>query len=183
LVAHQELGAGFYIAKADLEIRGAGNLLGSQQSGHATSIGLELYTEMLHAEVQRQQGEPITTELDPEIKLSISALIPKTFITSETERLTLYQKLFSIQAVDDLTTITHGVEDRHGKAPLPFLCLLQVATIRFWLKQHKIQTLWQEGQKVFGRRTSPDSQESFLLYEGSTQDHFLEKVIEKLSSL
>ncbi len=180
LVAHQELGAGFYIAKADLEIRGAGNLLGSQQSGHVTSIGLELYTEMLHAEVQRQQDKPVVTEIDPEIKLSISALIPKSYIESEPERLTLYQKLFSVQAEEELGDIQHAVEDRYGKAPPPFAALLQVAMIRFWLKQLKMVTLWQEGDRVYGRRAS--SEEGFLIYAGSLHDDFLGKVVEKLSN-
>ncbi len=181
LVAHQELGAGFYIAKADLEIRGAGNLLGSQQSGHATAIGLELYTEMLHTEVLRQQGEAVVVDLDPEIKLAISALIPKTYIESEIERLTLYQKLFSISAEESLSEIKQAVEDRHGHAPASFYALLQVAAIRFWLKQLKIQTLWQEGKKVYARLAPPASQDGFLIYESFQQEDFLAKIIDKLS--
>lgn len=132
LAAHQELGAGFQIASHDLELRGAGNLLGGEQSGHAAAIGLELYTEMLEQAIHEIQGEPAKERIDTEIKLPVSAFIPPFFVGEESQRLQLYKNLFAVDTEDELRSLRQEVIDRFG--PLPPECVLLFRIAR--LKQH-----------------------------------------------
>ena len=93
LAAHQELGSGFYIASYDLELRGAGDLLGSAQSGQINEVGLELYTQLLDDEVRKARGETVEEFVEPEIKLDIKASLPSSYIDSDTQRLAIYRRI------------------------------------------------------------------------------------------
>ncbi len=142
LAAHQELGAGFQIASHDLELRGAGNLLGAEQSGHASEVGLEMYTDLLGeaiAELRGQVPEPI--KVDTEIKLSVTALIPATYIKDEGLRLHFYKTLFAVERSVDLSNIAEEMRDRFGPAPVETLRLLSVARLKLvlsWLGASQI---------------------------------------------
>ena len=102
-----ELGSGFRIATADLDIRGAGNLLGKQQSGHIAAIGLDLYLQMVEQAVQQLKGAVIEEELDPTLHLNVSAFIPDDYVADAHHRLSLYKRLASSQQVGDLASL-HG---------------------------------------------------------------------------
>ena len=134
IAAHQELGAGFQIASHDLEIRGAGNLLGGEQSGHAAEIGLELYTEMLDEAIAEIRGQVRREKVDTEIKIPISALIPNTYIESENHRLQFYKSLFSAETDEDIQAIRQEVHDRYGLPPPEFQRLLRVARLKRLLR-------------------------------------------------
>ena len=135
LAAHQELGAGFQIASHDLELRGAGNLLGGEQSGHASAVGLELYTEMLEDAIHSLRGEPVQERLDTEIKLPLSAFIAPAYVPAESQRLQLYKRLFASESDGELRALRQEMEDRFGGLPDEVGLLFKVARLKQQLKQ------------------------------------------------
>ncbi|MBI5755909.1 MAG: transcription-repair coupling factor [Nitrospirae bacterium] len=113
-----DLGAGFRLATKDLEIRGAGNMLGGQQSGHIASVGFELYTQMLDRSVKRMQGKTFEEDFSPTINLRISAFIPEDYIEDSSQRLSFYKRLAAVREVSSLVSLREELVDRYG--PLPF---------------------------------------------------------------
>ena len=107
-----DLGGGFRLAAHDLEIRGAGNLLGKQQSGHITAVGLEMYTHMLEQAVRELRGEPAEAEIEPEVQLGIPAFIPETYIADVSQRLVVYKRMAGIRGMPDLQAISDELVDR-----------------------------------------------------------------------
>jgi transcription-repair coupling factor (superfamily II helicase) len=88
-----ELGAGFKLALRDLEIRGAGNLLGAQQHGHIAAVGFDLYTKLLEEAVRELRGAAPAAEVDPTVTVEVEALLPEAYVPEESQRLALYQRL------------------------------------------------------------------------------------------
>jgi transcription-repair coupling factor (superfamily II helicase) len=154
LAAHQELGAGFQIASHDLELRGAGNLLGGEQSGHAAAVGLELYTELLEAAIQELRGKPVQERVDTEIKIPVSALIPTEYVPVETQRLHLYKSLFAADTEDDLASLRQDVADRYGPLPFELSRLFKVARLKQLLRKLGAQRLT-VGKGLFEVRFAP----------------------------
>jgi transcription-repair coupling factor (superfamily II helicase) len=136
-----ELGSGFRIAAADLEIRGAGNLLGKQQSGHIAAIGLDLYLQMVEQAVQRLKGQIVEEEPDPTLQLNVSAFIPETYVADSHQRLSLYKRLSSCVQVGDLALMHGEVQDRYGDPPEPVERLFEVMQIRLLAKQLRLQSV------------------------------------------
>ena len=134
LSVHQELGSGFQIASHDLEIRGAGNLLGGEQSGHASQVGLEMYTDLLGEAIAELRGQAIERrKIDTEIKLNVSALLPETYIDNEGTRLQFYKSLFTAERSEDLGAIEDEMKDRFGAPPEEARRLFLVARIKLLL--------------------------------------------------
>ncbi len=131
-----ELGAGYHIAMKDLEIRGAGNLLGAEQSGHIGAVGFELYTRLLAESVEAlralHQGLPPPTRARPRpsIDVPIAAYIPHDFVSDAASRLNLYQRLASISTAEALASIVDEVSDRFGTLPDPLVNLLFIVGLR-----------------------------------------------------
>lgn len=149
LSAHQELGAGFQIASYDLEIRGAGNLLGGDQSGKISEIGLELYTDMLEAAIAELRGQEVIEKIDTEIRLPVTALIPATYIEAENLRLQLYKSLFSAGAEEDLLRLKRETVDRFGPLPDDLSRLFRIATLKRCLSQAKMTSLAVGGRNFY----------------------------------
>ena len=144
LVAIQEfteLGAGFRIAAADLEIRGAGNLLGRQQSGHIAAIGLDLYLQMVEQAVQRLKGTVVEEEFDPTLHLHVSAFIPDEYVADAHQRLSLYKRLSTTTQVGDLALLHGEVQDRYGPLPDPVERLFEVMQIRLQAKALRLASV------------------------------------------
>ena len=144
LVAIQEfteLGSGFRIAAADLEIRGAGNLLGKQQSGHIAAVGLDLYLQMVEQTVQRLKGTVIEEEPDPTLHLNVSAFIPEDYVGDTHQRLSLYKRLSSCQQVGDLALLYGESQDRYGGLPAPVERLFEVMQIRLLAKALRLASV------------------------------------------
>ena len=144
LVAIQELtelGAGFRIAAADLEIRGAGNFLGKQQSGHIAAIGMDLYLQMVEQAVQQIKGTVVEEEPDPTLHLNVSAFIPEEYVADPHHRLSLYKRLSSSQQIGDLALLNGEIQDRYGALPEPVERLFEVMQIRILAKSLRLASL------------------------------------------
>lgn len=133
LSAFQELGAGFQIASFDLEMRGAGNLLGGEQSGQASAVGLEMYTQLLDEAITEVRGETVRVRTDTEIKIPVNAFIPPAYIAAERQRLHLYKTIFGCETESELRQMREDVRDRYGEEPPEVQLLFQVARLKMHL--------------------------------------------------
>jgi transcription-repair coupling factor (superfamily II helicase) len=143
------LGGGFKLALHDLEIRGAGNLLGEQQSGQITAVGFELYTEMMEKAIQELKGEEILPEVEPEIRLGISAYFPDDYIPDANQRLYFYKRLASLRDEGELRELKDEIEDRFGAYGEPVENLFIVMNLRRVLKKFLVQQISYSEGKIF----------------------------------
>lgn len=125
-----DLGAGFRIAALDLELRGAGNLLGGQQSGHIDAIGFDLYTQMLERTVQELRGEEIEEETSTQLNLGVDTRIPEDYVADMSQRLRTYKRIASARSDDELRRIRDEVADRYGRWPESVENLFEYARVR-----------------------------------------------------
>jgi transcription-repair coupling factor (superfamily II helicase) len=125
-----DLGAGFKIAALDLELRGAGNMLGGEQSGHIEAVGFELYTSMLEAAVKEMKGESIDERPATALNLGIPLRIDETYVPEENQRLRLYKKIAGGATDQALAEVRAELEDRYGAPPDATVFLLEAARIR-----------------------------------------------------
>ena len=143
-----DLGGGFRLAAHDLEIRGAGNLLGKQQSGHITAVGLELYMQMMEQAVRELRGDPPEAEIEPEIQLGVPAFIPESYVPDVSQRLVIYKRLAGIRGMPDLTTIGEELVDRYGPVPPLVDTLMRLMELRRWLKDLRVLRARRRGEDV-----------------------------------
>ena len=125
-----EFGSGFRIAMRDLEIRGAGNLLGPEQSGYLMSVGYDLYLKLLEEAVLEERGEEKQIETECSADLTVNANIPERYVSSPEQRMDLYRRIAAIRSNDDASDLLDELLDRYGEAPKPVLALLDVALLR-----------------------------------------------------
>ena len=143
-----EFGSGFKIAMRDLEIRGAGNILGSQQHGHMAVIGYDLYVKMLNEAIKKVKGEVIEEEIDVEINLAVNAYIPKSYISEEVDKIEMYKKIASIENKDDMEEIREELVDRFSDLPRSVESLLYIAYIKSMCKKMKIEKVIQNKNEI-----------------------------------
>lgn len=152
-----ELGSGFKIAMRDLEIRGAGNMMGSAQHGHMASIGYDLYCRMLEDTVKLIRGEiekePIETSMD----VKVDAYIPDYYIDDEIQKIQIYKKIAAIENLDDFNDIKEELEDRYSSVPEPVYNLMKIAYIRSRAKILGIDEIKEKGSEVLFQLESKDS--------------------------
>jgi transcription-repair coupling factor (superfamily II helicase) len=165
-----ELGAGFRIATHDLEIRGAGDLLGARQSGDIVAVGYELYAELLDEAVRTLKGEALPDRVEPEIKLKVPAFIPEDYVKDPNQRLLIYKKL--TQPVDEaeIDDIRAELIDRFGALPMAAVYLLEIMRLRVLLKGLLVKEIELAGADLvlsFHERTpvSPDAISALLRKE------------------
>jgi len=125
-----DLGAGFKIAALDLELRGAGNLLGGEQSGHIEAIGLELYTQMLDRAVREMKGEASADEAATQINLGMNIRIPAEYIAEENQRLRMYKRVAAVETESQLNDVGAELKDRYGEPPPAVRNLLDYASLK-----------------------------------------------------
>jgi transcription-repair coupling factor (superfamily II helicase) len=125
-----ELGSGFRLANMDLEIRGAGNLLGAEQSGNLAAVGYETYMEMLEQTIDELRGKAVAAEIDPEIRLPVPARLPESYVASVNQRLVLYKRLASCRDDDEVDGIRDELLDRFGPLPDPAHNLIEVIRLK-----------------------------------------------------
>jgi transcription-repair coupling factor (superfamily II helicase) len=136
-----ELGSGFKLAIQDLEIRGAGNLLGSSQTGHIAAVGFELYTQMIEKAVRELKGEEAVEEITPEIHFQLPAFIPEGYVEDPGERLSLYRRLSFSRSEAEVDAFREELADRFGKIPLEVEHLLEVIKVKILLTRLSIKKL------------------------------------------
>ena len=130
-----ELGAGFQIALADLEIRGAGNILGGEQSGHMAAVGFDLYSRLLadaveEAKAHREHRVPVVETPQAVVDLPVDAHLPDDYVPDEAQKLELYRRLARARTTGDVAAFRQEVTDRFGPMPAPVLRLAEVAELR-----------------------------------------------------
>ncbi len=130
LKEYTEFGAGFRIALRDLEIRGAGNLLGAQQHGHLDSIGYDLYVKILNEAILEEKGETVKPKFECSVDVNFDAYIPESYIRTSAQRMEMYKKIAHIENREDFDDIGDELIDRFGDMPKPCLNLLYVSLIR-----------------------------------------------------
>jgi len=155
-----ELGAGFKIAMHDLEIRGAGNILGAEQHGHVAAIGFELYTQMLEEAVNEQRGAPRQADL-PEVvvDLALSTAIPDDYVPSRQRKLELYRRIAELAVLDDLAGLREELRDRYGPPPEPVRNLLYGVEVKLRAVKAgatEVRARGPELRVVLGRDIQPD---------------------------
>ena len=143
-----ELGSGFKIAMRDLEIRGAGSLLGAEQSGHIESVGYDLYCKMLSEAVAEAKGEEPETETETVVDLNISAYIPDRYIPDEFQKLDFYKRIAGIADEADLEDIQDELLDRYGDLPRAVASLLKIADLKATARRAGITEIKQTGREV-----------------------------------
>ncbi len=136
----KELGSGFKLALSDLEIRGAGNLFGTEQSGHIGDVGLEMYLELLEGAIERIEGGDVEQPYyEPEIKITLPAYLPDDYIEESSERLLLYKRVSNVDSALELNSIRNELKDRFGKLPAPARNLLELVEIKLMMKELGIE--------------------------------------------
>ncbi len=143
-----DLGAGFRIAALDLELRGAGNLLGGQQSGHIDAIGFDLYTQMLERTVRELKGEPIEDEVSTAINLGIDIRIPEDYIYDMSQRLRTYKRVSSAESEAELADVHAETADRYGPIPETVENLFEYSRLRRETSKLGILSIDREGDRL-----------------------------------
>jgi len=138
LERHTELGSGFKIASLDLELRGAGDLLGAEQSGNVASVGLDLFCQMLDEAVHELRGEPVVHEVDPELSFDVTALLPEDYVGDVGVRLSIYKRLASAIDEAEVGQIAIEMEDRFGAPPPEAKCLVRLMTLKCELRRMRV---------------------------------------------
>jgi transcription-repair coupling factor (superfamily II helicase) len=135
LERHTDLGSGFQIASLDLELRGAGDLLGAEQSGNVASVGFDMFCRMLDEAVHEMRGEEVTHDIDPELSFDVEALLPDDYVTDVGIRLSLYKRLASAADEAHVAEIAAEMEDRFGAPPEEARRLVQLMSLKTELRR------------------------------------------------
>jgi len=157
---HSGTGAGMYVALKDLEIRGAGNLLGGEQSGHIAGVGFDLYVRMIGEAVSELRGQGPAERPEVRIELPVDAHIPHDYVPGERLRLEAYTRIAAIDSADDITAVRDELTDRYGPPPQPVINLLAVARLRAMARRAGLTDIGQQGSHIrFSPVELPESRE------------------------
>ena len=143
-----DLGSGFKIALRDLEIRGAGNILGAQQHGHITKVGYELYCKLLDEAVKTLKGEKVEEDIETSINLPIEAFIPDDYIHESRQKISIYKKISAIKNNSEKQKLVHELQDRYGQIPEPVLMLLEISSIKQFCQKLGITAIVAGNQQI-----------------------------------
>ena len=143
-----ELGAGFRVASHDLELRGAGDLLGGKQSGTIAAIGFELYTELLEETMDQLRGKEREERIDPEIRLGLSAFLAEKYLPDPNQRLQFYQRMAAAEDVERIFDLAEELRDRYGELPEAAETLVGAMRLRVRLKRLRIELLEYDGRDL-----------------------------------
>ena len=163
-----EFGSGFKIAMRDLEIRGAGNILGAEQHGHIDSVGYDMYCKILETSIREMRGLPEKRELDTSIDINIDAYIPERYIKSLNVRVDAYKRIAVIENADDASDVIDELIDRFGEPPKPVRNLVEIAQIKALASNIGITEISQKGESIL-----------FTFAEGRLEDSFLDVILDE----
>jgi len=148
IAAHSDLGSGMAIAMKDLEIRGAGNLLGGEQSGHIADVGFDLYIQLVGEAVAEYRGQEVEPEPEVRIELPVDAHLPTDYIESERLRLEMYKRLAEVRAEADVKAVDAELHDRYGSPPAEVLNLIEVARFRLLARSAGLTEIVGQGRFI-----------------------------------
>jgi transcription-repair coupling factor (superfamily II helicase) len=155
-----DLGSGFRVAALDLEIRGAGNLLGGQQSGHIDAVGFEMYMKLLEETIRELKGEDLEDDVRSVVNLKVDFRLDEAYVPDMNQRLTIYRRVAAARSEHEIATVVDEVRDRFGAPPTALLNLADYARIRVLADRLGVETLDREGPAVVlkfrERRTTVD---------------------------
>ena len=154
-----ELGSGFRIAMKDLEIRGAGNILGAQQHGHMEAVGYDLYCKMLSQAVKKQKGEAPAESFETSVDLDVDAYIPADYIPNENQKLAVYKRIACVETKEDAQEVLDELLDRFGEPPKQAQTLLSIAELKGRAHRAYLTEISEKGQEIM-----------FVLYEQAKID-------------
>nr|WP_242681346.1 transcription-repair coupling factor [Tessaracoccus sp. SD287] len=180
MAAHTDLGAGMAIAMKDLEIRGAGNLLGGEQSGHIADVGFDLYIRLVGEAVSDFRGEDTEPEADMRIELPVDAHLPTDYVESERLRLEMYKRLAEVRHSADIAEVATELRDRYGEFNEQVQALLDVAAFRLLCRERGIQEVTTVGTNIrLAPADLPESRQMRLdrLYPGTVIKRALNVVL------
>ncbi|HZO51489.1 MAG TPA: TRCF domain-containing protein, partial [Bryobacteraceae bacterium] len=140
-----DLGAGFKIAALDLELRGAGNLLGGEQHGHIEAVGYDMYLKLLEQTMQELRGETVAPEIHATLNLGLDLRIPGEYISDEIQRLRTYKRIAGAASEEESRSILEELEDRYGKPPDSLRLLLRFAVLKSGAEKLAIETIDRRG--------------------------------------
>lgn len=146
-----ELGSGFKIAMRDLSIRGAGNLLGSQQHGFIDSVGFDMYSQMLKEAIDaRKAGKKVEdiTPFEPELALDIDAYIPETYIKDEKQKIDMYKQFQTVTSMEDIQDLKDELIDRFGDYPKEVEHLFTVSALKMFAKRERVESIRTKNKKI-----------------------------------
>ena len=144
-----ELGSGFKIAMRDLSIRGAGNLLGSQQHGFIDSVGFDLYSQMLQEAIEEKQTGIVKADIpDVEISLSVNAYLPDSYIRDGYQKIQMYKRVKAIESEEDYTELVDEMIDRFGDLPLEADLLLRISQLKVWGRLAGVESIKKQQTKI-----------------------------------
>jgi transcription-repair coupling factor (superfamily II helicase) len=168
-----ELGSGFQIALRDLEVRGAGNLLGAEQSGHLESIGYDLYTRMLEETVREAKGlEPPPQRVQTVVDLTVDAILSADYVSESDERLDIYRRIASIDTLDDYRDVFDELIDRYGDPPEETVALLDISYIRAFGERAGLARICSSGRNV-----------ELILHDSAKSDERAMELVSRLLSV
>ncbi|SHJ29463.1 transcription-repair coupling factor (superfamily II helicase) [Tessaracoccus bendigoensis DSM 12906] len=180
MAANTDLGSGMAIAMRDLELRGAGNLLGEDQSGHIEGVGFDMYLRMVGEAVANYRGDDTETEPTMRVEIPVDAHLPEDYIASERLRLEMYKQIAEIRTEENVEAVRAELVDRYGDLPAPVEALLGVARLRNLARAHDIQEIVPQGRVVrVSPMSLPESRQVRLqrLYPGSTVKSSLDQIL------
>jgi transcription-repair coupling factor (superfamily II helicase) len=156
-----DLGAGFRIAAKDLEIRGAGNVLGGEQSGHIDAVGFETYVSLLEEAIGELRGEPVAEKREVTLQLGLPLGLPTKWIGEESLRMALYKRLATATGIEDLELLAKEAQDRYGTPPPEFARILGLSRLRLLALDLGVRSVQRRGAELAvslekGHRLDPD---------------------------
>jgi transcription-repair coupling factor (superfamily II helicase) len=144
---YSELGAGFKISMRDLEIRGAGNILGTEQSGHISAVGYELYCQLLENAVRKMKKQPLRQVLHVSIDLPVTGLLPDDYINSGRQKIEMYRKLSLVNGWEELDDVRGELRDRFGPLPAAAERLLELKALQLDARVWEIEDIHLEDDR------------------------------------
>ncbi len=145
---YTEFGSGFKVALRDLEIRGAGNLLGAEQHGHMESVGYDMYMRILNEAILEEKGESVAQKVECAVEMNISAYIPERYIKNPLQRIDIYKKISFVETVNDTVDIIDELLDRYGELPQPVSALLDISLLRSLGSSCSLSKIQKKGSSV-----------------------------------
>jgi len=152
LLDAQGLGAGFQIAMKDLEMRGAGNILGTEQHGYMAAVGFTLYCHLLKRTIERLKGKHVPEEMEVVIKVDMDAYIPKYYVSDDRQRIDIYKRLAGALHEEEVRDMGEEMEDRFGALPEEVGNLIEIASLKIWAKNEKINRIEVSDGKIIAER-------------------------------